>query len=218
MLREMHIKFSADESHEDLKTRLQKENNKRWLKSIRQNEEAASSSKRVIRRKRSVSLPSTDVEDDKIQEKSRSFDAMDPFGEISYYGTQQEGDHQIENDRPQVFVKDKKAGYDPEKIFSRTKNVFKSIMKRAGSACELCGIRSGATLENGGVAALELHYITPLSQGGEHEVKNAAALCEKCCKQVSIRKNPADIKKLKRKAREKIYSSIKVVRKAKLKS
>ncbi len=220
MLREMHIKFPADESYESLRIRLQKENNQRWLRSISRNgNNAATTTRRIIRKRKPV-LPQPQDADDDGTGAEASKAVFDHPHERKYAESRSEqefGQDLNPDDRPAVFVKDKKTGHDPEKVFSRTKNVLESIMRRADNRCELCDIKRDSAMENGETANLELHYIIPLSEGGEHSIKNAVVLCPDCRETVNARKNPSDIKKLKRKAREKIYSSVEVIRKVKLK-
>lgn len=52
MLREMNVKFSADETYEELKHRLQQENHSLWLKSVSKNRTANGGRSRVVVRRR----------------------------------------------------------------------------------------------------------------------------------------------------------------------
>ena len=45
-----------------------------------------------------------------------------------------------------------------------------ALYKRAGDACEICGIESG----------LEIHHIKPLVEGGTHDLENLTLVCYEC--------------------------------------
>lgn len=208
ILREMKIKISVNQSYDELKALLKQENHNRWLKSVSQNADGRKTTvKRVIRRKKTAEKPDTKIrhaENDRINEK--------PYSTHLSYDPQQE--HEIKtpeqhSTRPLVFVKNKNTGENSDKIFSRTKNVFESVKKRANNCCELCTRKDSDSR-----LGLEPHYIVPPSSGGDHSIKNVVLLCHECLEKIKNRQNPSDIKKLKRKARARIYGSIEVVKKA----
>ncbi len=211
MLREMNIKISADQSYDELKGLLQKENHNRWLKSVSANLDGKNpKAKQVIKRRRKADKKPVVQIDQVVKDtiKDRNYEAQ--------YADELSTEHEYNpssphSTRPLVFVKDKNTGDNPNKIFSRTKNVFASVKKRANNCCELC-----AKKDDDISLVLEPHYIVPPSDGGDHSIKNVVLLCRECLETVTNKQNPADIKKLKRKARSKIYASIEVVKKARL--
>ena len=74
----------------------------------------------------------------------------------------------------------------PEKIqvvsvgFRRNPNVIIAVLRRANGICEQCKKKAPFFRRSDGTPYLEIHHWTPLSQGGEDTVENAAALCPNC--------------------------------------
>lgn len=90
----------------------------------------------------------------------------------------------------------------PEKIqivsigFKRNPSVVAYVLKRASGICELC--KSPAPFKKqDGTPYLEVHHWTPLADGGEDTIQNAAALCPNCHKQAHFGVNAPEIKLLK---------------------
>ncbi|BBO73934.1 hypothetical protein DSCW_13510 [Desulfosarcina widdelii] len=214
MLREMNVKFSADETYEDLKQRLQKENQSLWLKSVSENRTQGDSSKRVVVRKRrkepdlqkSPSDASAEPDNLRTQRKSSSrSDAARAFRRQPAAPR-----HSIEKPAPGKPWKEAANGTEP---FNRKKKVFETVLRRSRMRCENCGKDCNAA---SGQTEMHPFHIIPLEHGGEHSIKNVVALCPDCLTAMQDDPDPKTIKDLKRKARVKIYDSLEVVRKKKV--
>ena len=213
MLREMNVKFHADETQEALKQRLQQENHSLWLKSVSGNRTTnGKSDKIVVRKRKKESLPQDPITDSPT-------DSANP-GTTRKPSPRAAADHQrrpgpdyrqepIEKPAP---GKPWKAAADGTEPFNRKKNVFESVLRRARKCCEHCGNPSD---EASGSTNLEPFHILPLSEGGEHTIKNVVALCAACMEAIEKDPDPKVIKELKRKTRSKLYDSLQVVRKKK---
>lgn len=74
----------------------------------------------------------------------------------------------------------------PERIqivtvgYRRNANVIVAVLRRSHGVCERCGSKAPFLRQSDGTPYLETHHWTPLSQGGEDTVENAAALCPNC--------------------------------------
>ena len=71
-----------------------------------------------------------------------------------------------------------------------------------------CGIQANRTCSP--------FTIIPLDADGEHSIKNVVALCTDCLAALQNEPDPKTIKELKRRTRIKIYDSLEVVRKKKV--
>lgn len=210
MLREMNVKFEADETYDELKQRLQQEHHRLWLKSIsggRPDRESAA--KKVIKRRKKTPtgqepatqsvIPSTDPPKSARRSSTGAPSRNHQF-ESNYRS------RQIEKPDPGKPWKEAAAGTEP---FNRKKKVFESVLKRASGCCERCRLPSD---ETSGAKGLQPFHIDPLSQGGEHSIKNVVALCPDCLLIVQNDPNLKEIKDLKRRTRCKLYDSLEVVR------
>jgi 5-methylcytosine-specific restriction protein A len=78
----------------------------------------------------------------------------------------------------------------PERIqiisvgFRRNADVIVTALLRANGVCEKCKVKAPFLRRSDGSPYLEVHHWVPLSQGGEDTVKNAAALCPNCHREV----------------------------------
>lgn len=78
----------------------------------------------------------------------------------------------------------------PERIqiisvgFRRNADVIVTALLRANGVCEKCKAKAPFLRRSNGSPYLEVHHWVPLSQGGEDTVKNAAALCPNCHREV----------------------------------
>jgi 5-methylcytosine-specific restriction enzyme A len=211
MLREMNVKFHADDTYEELKQRLQQENHSLWLKSMSRNRPPAGGTEKILVRKRKkedsrqdrADGPPDSPIDPKIPVKRLKRPATeDPRRSDSIYRS-----HSIEKPSPGKQWKSAAEGTEP---FNRKKHVFETVLRRARMSCERCGI----TPDPGSAAVqLEPYYILPLSQGGEESIKNVVALCPACRDAMRAQPSPKAIKDLKRRTRSKLYGSLQVVRK-----
>jgi hypothetical protein len=64
--------------------------------------------------------------------------------------------------------------------YRRNPNVIVAVLRRANGFCERCGRNAPFLRRSDGTPYLETHHWTPLSQGGEDTLENAAALCPNC--------------------------------------
>jgi hypothetical protein len=213
MLREMNVKFDADESVDELKQRLQQEHHNLWLKSVSADRSTADRPGKVVVRKRRKPIPPQEPVADsqadfgsphpKASPTSRSADDRRQRPESLRHRPA------IEKPAPGKPWKATAEGTEP---FNRKKNVFASVLRRARMCCEHCGVAGDDT-----AATPELHpfYIQPLEEGGEHSIKNVVALCTACLAVVQEDLSLKVIKELKRKTRSRLYDSLEVVKKKK---
>ena len=61
MLREMNVKFHADETYEELKQRFQQANHSLWLKSVSRDRTTAGRTEKILVRKRKQEAPPQDL-------------------------------------------------------------------------------------------------------------------------------------------------------------
>jgi hypothetical protein len=209
MLREMNVKFSADETFEALKQRLQQENHARWLKSVAGGrEDEKKLGRQVVRKRKKAKPPQASTPD--IQEtpseprkrRSKQSSAEQPKAPVFRR-------HPIDKPAPGKPWKEAADGIEP---FNRKKKVFESVLRRSRMCCEGCGNLAD---EDSGQPDLTPFHIQPLDQGGEHSVKNVVALCPTCLETIQTDPDLKIIKELKRRARAKLYDSLEVVRKKK---
>lgn len=216
MLREMNIKFDAAETIETLRQRLQQENHNRWLKSVSGSRSAHGRTEKNLVRKRKKEGPSQDPITDSPGAAAKPETSVKPtrrnLADFTRKPEAALGAPPIEKPAP---GKPWKAAADGTEPFNRKKNVFDSVLKRARMCCECCGTKTGEETGDGG---LEPYHILPLSQGGEHSIKNVVALCPACREAMEKDPDPKAIKDLKRKTRSKLYDSLQVVRKKKVRT
>lgn len=212
MLREMNVKFQADETIEALKQRLQQENHRLWLKSVSADRTPAGrTEKKRVLRKRKSKAPDPDARTLSPRATAKPEASARPITNTPpNHPRKSEHAHrplQVEKPAPGQPWKSAADGTEP---FNRKKNVFAAVLRRARLCCERCGIQSGQKDE---AAALAPYHILPLSQGGEHSIKNVAALCPACLDAMQDDPDSKSIKVLKRKTRSKLYDSLQVVHK-----
>jgi hypothetical protein len=185
-----------------------------WLKSVSENRTGGGSTKRVVVRKRrkepnpqeSPSDATDETENLRTERKSSSlFDAA-----RSHRHQPALPRHAIEKPAPGKPWKEAASGIEP---FNRKKKVFATVLRRSRMCCENCGKNCNAA---SGPSELQPFHILPLEQGGEHSIKNVVALCADCLAAMPDDPDPKTIKELKRKARVKIYDSLEVFRKKKV--
>lgn len=211
MLREMNVKFHADETYEELKQRFQQANHSLWLKSVSRDRTTAGRTEKILVRKRKQEAPPQDLITDPASTSTKPEASGKPATRsASGYPAKPEPAYRPRPIEKPVPGKPWKMAADGTEPFNRNKNVFDSILRRARMCCERCGIKSG---EGTGAADLEPYHILPLSQGGEHSIKNVVALCPICREAMENDPDPKAIKDLKRKTRSKLYEALQVVRK-----
>ncbi len=213
MLREMNVKFSADETSQELKERLQQEHHNQWLKSVAAGRTDAGKADQVVVRKRkkrsfpaAETAPGADVSSADPSSKASERPARSSAGPPQHSAPSYPR-HAIEKPAPGKPWKEIAEGTEP---FNRKKKVFETVLRRAQACCEGCG---HAAENASGQTTLTPFYIQPLDLGGEHSIKNVVALCPACLANVQNGPDPKTIKELKRKTRAKLYDSLQVVRK-----
>lgn len=216
MLREMNVKFSADETHGALKQRLQREHHRLWMKSVSGGRATDSGiEKTVVRKRKKAAAGQNPINDSPSTSAKPKISAKPNHGIASHYPRNSEVTHRtlsIEKPEP---GKPWKAAADGTEPFNRNKNVFDSVLRRARMCCERCGIQSD---QKDGTADLEAYYLLPLSQGGEHSIKNVVALCPVCLDAMQADPDPKVVRDLKRKTRLKIHNIPMVVSKKPVRS
>ena len=211
MLREMNIRFSAEEPYESLKQRLQQEHHNLWLKSVLGDKNADGKTDSVVVRKRKKKT-SPQGQDSSLSNtvaaavSSKKADVRPTTGD--------RGKPQFTY-RPLPIEKPSpggswKAVADGTEPFNRKKRVFESVLRRARKCCEHCGTPSNNETEN---VELAPYHLQALTNGGEHSIKNVVALCPACLESMEKGPDPKIIKALKRKTRAKLYDSLQVMKK-----
>lgn len=211
MLREMNIKFDADETYDALKQRLQQENHRRWLKSVSKSRSADVETeksglrirKKAVAPQDSATGPPSDSAKPQPSKKPSALTApaVPRVPEPSHKS------RPIEKPAP---GKPWKAAADGTEPFNRKKKVFDSVLRRAKRCCEWCGSKAD---ESGGDNRLQPYHILAMLQGGEHSIKNVVALCPACRVAIENNPDPKLIKALKRKTRSRLYDPLQVLRK-----
>jgi hypothetical protein len=199
MLREMGLKFSPDSTYEELRQMFQNENHRRWL-----GENRPDGPKRVIRRRRATS-PAPAVPPPPAAAEARSKkDPSPPSGSTGRIT----GKTKTRPRRELPARRLKRLGGEPV-VVDRRQNVFATVLRRAKRRCELCDTPAP---ENRAQDFLNPYHLVPLSDGGQEVIKNVVALCPGCLRKLESEPTPANLKILKRKARQKVISSVVVIR------
>lgn len=215
MLREMNVKFDSEETYAALMQRLQNEHHRLWLKSMSGGRVAAGGAEAQVLKKRKKEAATQDPAADapassaptQTPTRIRSREAP---GRHRPPGEPAKRSQPVDKPAP---GKPWKAAADGTEPFNRKKKVFDTVLRRARMRCEGCGTPGAA-----GGGDLEPAYILPLSQGGEHSIKNVVALCPACRNALQADPSPKTIKDLKRKTRSKITDSLQIVRKKPVRS
>ena len=201
MLREMGLKFSPEASYDELRRMFQNENHRRWLGANRPD-----GPKRVVRRRRTASPAPVDPPLTPVEAQLPP-QAESPTPEAS---DRVPAKPRVRPRRELPARRPRQADTEPV-IVDRRQNVFATVLRRAKRCCELCDTPVPET-ENGATTSLSPFYLTPLSDGGQEVIKNVVALCPGCRLKLETDPLPADLKTLKRKARQKVISSVVVIR------
>ncbi|MCP3921716.1 MAG: HNH endonuclease [Desulfobacterales bacterium] len=194
MLREMGIKFSAEETQQGLEKLLKAENHKKWLGF---DEEGNPSKDKVVIRRRSPKKTIEPLEDNDsliITETQGSFTDKKTYSNFK----PKEIDSKIK-----ILPEHFKNVTNVKKYKEVNRNVTDLVMRRADGSCELCEVEG----------SLKNYHILSLEDGGENTVKNIVALCSTCIEVKDHKKS--DLKKMKKKARSRITKEITVVYKKK---
>ncbi len=216
MLREMNVKFHADETYEALKQRLQQENHSLWLKSVSGNRTADGGTENILVKKRKKAAPPPGgITDQPSLPATPEPSGKSPAQTAPGYPRIPEPINRPQPIEKPAAGKPWKAAADGTEPFNRKKNVLDSVLRRAKMCCEGCGIKGG---EGTRPADLEPYHLLPLSLGGEHSIKNVVVLCPACREAMEKDPDPKTVKDLKRKTRSKLYDSLQVVRKKTVRS
>ena len=196
MLRGMDVKFSHDDTYEELKELFHKENNRRWMG-------APSRTRRVIRRRKGGITKPLDADTWPPQrpenERLRAAPAAASIPRTGRKPTFPRAQRPIMKRR--VAVTRKREMPPGGEITVPERNVLKSVMRRAGNCCELC--EDANTPDR-----LEPFYLTPPDRRGTETVKNVVVLCPECLLKMQASDRPHESKLLMRKARSRISSTI----------
>ena len=164
MLREMNVKFDADETYAELKHRLQQENHSLWLKSVSGDRGTQGTDKRVVvRKRRKTGSDAQDTDDRDLHSNRKATVGKNRRDEAHDHDRRNKPAYPsrpVDKPSPGQHWKSAADGTEP---FNRTKNVFDSVLKRARNCCERCGVKCG---EGKGRVELEPYYIEPLARGG----------------------------------------------------
>ncbi len=200
MLRGMGVKFSDDDTYEELKELFHKENHRRWMggKGPDGPRVPGRNRRMVRRRKGSFTRPlHADTWSPRRPENERLHTAsgaasIPKAGRKPTFPRPQRPimhrhmevvDVAIEKEMPLV-----------DKISGPKRDVLKSVMRRAANCCELCEKTDGSD-------RLEPFYLMPLDEGGSETVKNIVVLCPECLLKMQDSDRLKEHKLLMRKAR-----------------
>lgn len=67
-----------------------------------------------------------------------------------------------------------------QSVFVRNRYVVAAALARAGNKCEMPGCKVALFLKENGVRYVEVHHVVPLAEGGDDSMRNVAALCPLC--------------------------------------
>jgi 5-methylcytosine-specific restriction enzyme A len=204
MLREMGLKFSHDTSYEELLRMFQSENHRRWL-----GEHRPDGPKRVIRRRRSIAPATAELPSAPGGGSTSSTKAPSPL-----HLPDKVARKTAFKPRKELPARRFKRDSDAPVVSDRHQNVFATVLKRARRRCELCEAVAPEVPAPGADVKqfLRPFYLIPPNEGGQEVIKNVVALCPDCCRKLTNQPKPADLKTLKRKARQKVIASVVVVR------
>jgi hypothetical protein len=197
----MGLKFSPTASYEELRRMFQDENHRRWLGQHRPD-----GPKRVIRRRRTPPQAAPEAappEPVTLEKKDSGAAKHDPSARPA-------AKPKLRPRRELLSRRLMRTNGDAV-VFDRQKNVFATVLRRAKRRCELCDL---AAPEDQAQPQdfFKPYYLVPLSEGGQEVIKNVVALCPDCHYKVTTQPTQTDLKTLKRKARQKVISSVVVVR------
>ena len=211
MLREMNVKFDAEETYEELKLRLQQEHHSLWLKSVSSARTTPDGARKTVVRKRRRKITPPELPAKEPQEPRPKTVPAARDTNAGKHRSQKLAPacrpRSIEKPEPGKPWKPVADGVEP---FNRKKHVIESVLRRAGGCCERCGQEAGKGTNAGELIA---YHIQPLDQGGEHSIKNVVAVCPACNDQLQQGASARDLKEMKRKTRSKLYDSLQIVRK-----
>lgn len=97
--------------------------------------------------------------------------------------------------KERLITRAKQASGKPERRvvsrndFVRNPTVVMGAIARADGSCEMPACIAQLFTRDDDVPYLEVHHITPLSEGGEDSLLNAAALCPRCHRELHHGKN-----------------------------
>ncbi|MGD9878459.1 HNH endonuclease, partial [Desulfococcus sp.] len=197
-------------TYDELKQRLQKENHSLWLKSVSGDRGTTSRDGKIRVRKRKRADASGILTDSPCP-ASRKNETPEKPTPLHAHARKVGPAFRPQVIEKPVAGKPWKSVADGTEPFNRKKNVFDSVLRRCGMCCEHCGQAIAANADP--ESALKPFYIQPLSEGGEHSIKNMVALCPACLEAVQKDPSPKTIKDLKRKTRSKLYDSLQVIHK-----
>ncbi len=214
MLREMGVKFSHNESYENLKRLFQEENHMRWMGKVSTQGQRSNGYKQVVRKRSAAGSKKMMVlSNPPVSEK------RDTSTPVSLSKTPKTISSRLKSRRKNCYPKpdnptpSSNLSPSQEMGSSRGRDIFATVLRRAQNCCELCG---GVTSVSVKQTAEDLNpfYILSPELGGDVSIKNMVALCSRCHGRLSADASPADLKQLKRRARGKIIRTIEIQRKA----
>lgn len=217
MLREMGVKFSHNESYENLKKLFQEENHMRWMGNASSNgKRPGSGYKQVVRKRTAIGTKKMMVlSNPPVAETKRA------ANHIAFTKSVAETAASLpKSKRRNISAKSinpaPPSGLEKNHNVEMTQrqDVFAIVLRRAQNSCESCGHQSGSDRDGGD--NLKPFHILPPAFGGEISVKNLVALCDECHRRLSTDAQPSELKQLKRRARGKIIRTIEIQRKHRL--
>ncbi len=204
ILREMGVKFSHQDTYEELKALFHKENHRRWM-GVKGPDGARvpSRTRRVIRRRKdditnpinADTRPPGKPENERLRGAPPAASMPKANRKPTFPRVQRPVMKQ------DVAITREREMPPGDKIIGPQRNVLKSVMRRAGNGCELCEDANAPD-------RLAPFYLTPLDEGGTETVKNVVVLCPECFLKMQASDSPHEYKLLMRKARSRISSII----------
>ncbi|MFH0726873.1 MAG: hypothetical protein V2B19_11080 [Pseudomonadota bacterium] len=200
-LRQMGIGYPPSASKEDLLKSLQRENQNQWIRLA--DNGGSVHSKRIVRKKsgriEAVSVePQQGERIDKHSQRNappiprieKRVQRRDPIRKTEWLELKPEPDS---------------SGNSSPPVVQSAKELKEYALKRADGICELCD-----TPINGAEDRLMACFFIDPSEGRNRTAKEVAALCPDCVNRVQTQHLSKDIKILKRKARRKRISEVKI--------
>jgi hypothetical protein len=201
ILRQMGIDYSPTASKEDLIKRLQLENQNQWMRSA--GDGGAFGGNRILRRKSgSIEPVSGDPQRRERVDTSPHRDAPAarmPPKRVPYEEPARETESAWLRPDPEL------PGVTRPPVFQSAQEIESYALRRANGVCDLCETRIKES-----EARLTACFFMDPPEGKHGTIKEVAALCSTCFDRVQSQHLTKDIKILKRKARRKRISEVKI--------
>lgn len=117
------------------------------------------------------------------EELDQQIESLNKIGKAKAVGCIEE---RVLRERAMCSLSEPAARISERAEYSRNPDVILSVLIRARGRCEMPECGTSPFKKPDGTPFLEVHVITPLSQGGEDMLTNAAGLCPNCRREVQF--------------------------------